>query len=400
MAWLLLPATLLTGCSGPQDVPTEETVAGLRVNTVLGEVADTGYLRATSPRQFEFPADHGAHPGYRTEWWYLTATMADAQGHEYGLQFTLFRQALTPAPFGPGPWQTGEAYLGHLAVTDVTAQRHFEAERLVRGHPQLAGVGVSEGLSVHIDDWTLEQKTAADWTVGLRARHPGDAHTAAFGVDVEVIQQQAIVLQGQRGLSLKSADGGSYYYSMPRLALQGSLQFSDREVPVSGLAWLDREWSTSVLPDAVAGWDWFALQLHDGRSVMAFRLRRHDGRRDAYDHGVMVSAAARRRGVIGAGDPGVRVLTRDDYELQPQAFWRDERGIDWPVGWTLRIFGDGAQSAAETLHIRALVNNQVMDTAILYWEGIIGVADDQGNDLGRGYMELTGYEATSRRQGD
>lgn len=388
-AWVL--TLLLIGCGEKVPDTAPATVTGLRVNTVLGEVSSADYLRATEPRQFQFPADHGAHPGFRTEWWYLTATLADAAGNEYGLQYTLFRQALTPAPYGPGPWHTGEAYLGHLAVTDVAAQRHFEAQRLVRGHPRLAGVENDDGLSLRIDDWTVRQQPhASQWVLQLRAQQAGDADRPAFGVDVQVTQQQAIVLQGERGLSNKSADGGSYYYSMPRMALDGTLQLGDRLVSVTGLAWWDREWSTSVLPATVAGWDWFALQLHDGRSVMAFRLRRHDGLRDPYDHGVLVAAGAPRQGVVGAGDAAVQVLSAADYELIPNRFWQDQRGIRWPVSWTLQLPG-------ETFLIEALVDDQVMDTAILYWEGIVGVSDAQGNDLGRGYMELTGYESNRKQ---
>jgi len=385
-----LMVLLLAGCSEEVSEAGAGTVTGLRVNTVLGDVSSDDYLRAVQPRQFDFPADHATHPGFRSEWWYLTATLADAAGHEYGVQFTLFRQALTPAPYGAGPWQTGEVYLGHVALTDVTAQRHVEAERLARGHPQLAGVRMlpqEEGLLLRIDDWTMRLRPHADGLhLDLRARHAGGGGQPPFGVDLRVSQQLAIVLQGDRGLSMKSADGGSYYYSMPRLAVQGTVQLADRDVPVSGLAWLDREWSTSVLPDAVAGWDWFALQLRDGRSVMAFRLRRYDGQRDAYDHGVLVDAQAPAQGVIGDGDAAVRVLGTQDYELTPQRYWQDEHGIRWPVSWTLHLRG-------EVFRIDALVDDQVMDTAITYWEGIVAVSDERGNDLGRGYMELTGYEA-------
>jgi predicted secreted hydrolase len=354
----------------------------------LGGVADEGFLRAQQPRQFVFPADHGAHPGYRSEWWYVTAALADGQGREYGVQFTLFRQALTPAPVAEGPWHAGVVYLGHLAVTDVAAQYHTEAQRFARGHPQLAGVRGGGDWALYIDDWTLQQQHEQQQpalTFRIKAQDRGRSGHE-FGVDLRLTGTGAIVLQGQRGLSRKSADGGSYYYSVPGLQVQGTLHLADHPVTVSGLGWMDREWSTSVLPEGVAGWDWFALQLRDGRSIMAFRLRRRDGSRDKFDHGIVVGAQAPREGVIGAGDPGVRVLSPTDFELRPLRYWRDERGIEWPVGWSLAI-------GEETFSITALVDDQVMETAILYWEGIVGVADQVGVDIGRGYMELTGYAA-------
>ena len=392
MAWRSLSALILllvAACGDERPGSSPAAMSGLRVEALLGEVSDEGFLRAQRPRQFVFPQDHGAHPGYRSEWWYVTATMADERGREYGVQFTLFRQALTPQPAGDGPWHTGVVYLGHLAVTDVAAQRHVEAQRFARGHPQLAGVRTASGWSLYIDDWTLQQPeqqhTEGALTFRLQARERGHADPE-FGVDLQMTQTQAIVLQGQRGLSRKSADGGSYYYSMPGLQVQGTLHLADRSVKVSGQGWLDREWSTSVLPAGVAGWDWFALQLSDGRRIMAFRLRRRDGGRDEFDHGMVVGAQAPLTGIVGAGDPGVRLLTPTDFELRPLRYWRDERGVEWPVSWSL-IIGE------EIFSIAALVDDQVMETAILYWEGIVGVRDQAGADIGRGYMELTGYLA-------
>jgi predicted secreted hydrolase len=383
---LALTLLLLSACAEEHTPPADQAVSGLRVNTLLGGVTDEGYRHANQPRDFVFPRDHGAHPGFRSEWWYLTAMLADPQGREYGAQFTLFRQALTPQAPGPGPWQTGQAFLAHLAVADVDRGQHLEAQRFARGHPQLASVRTEGGLSLRIEDWLLEQQPHdAQFTVRVTAQDlSSDGRTIA--VDLEASQQQAIVLQGERGLSMKSAEGGSYYYSMPRLQVRGTLKFDDRSVPVSGLAWLDREWSTSILSAGVAGWDWFALHLDDGRSIMAFQLRREDGTRDKFDHGIEIEAKAAEQGVIGLGDPGVRVLTPADYSLQPQRYWQDPHGVRWPVSWTLQL--DDTVFAIE-----ALFDDQVMDTSILYWEGIVAVRDNSGQDVGRGYMELTGYTA-------
>jgi len=377
---------MLSGCGADQP----ESVAGgglsgLRVSTVLGAANDAEYLRADQPRTFSFPQDHLAHPGFRSEWWYFTAWLTDAEGYEYGMQFTLFRQALTSHPVGEGPWQTGQAYLGHFAITDVASASHHAAQRFARGHPQLAGSQLEGGWSVYIDDWSLRQQPAeADFNFQLNAQQH-EANGDRFAARLNVMQVQPIVLQGERGLSRKSAESGSYYYSMPRLEVSGRLSLPDRSVTVTGSGWLDREWSTSLLAQGVAGWDWFALQLADGRSVMAFQLRRRDGRRDGFDHGLVVSPGARAPSVIGAGDPGVDLLRPEDYRLQAQRWWQDQQGVRWPVSWILSI-GD------ERFEVEALIDDQVMDTAIIYWEGIVGVRDEAGNDVGRGYMELTGYQ--------
>jgi predicted secreted hydrolase len=185
-------------------------------------------------------------------------------------------------------------------------------------------------------------------------------------------QTTTVLLQGDEGLSRKGPDAASYYYSLPRLQTRGQITVGGRQVEVSGWAWLDREWSTSVLGPHLQGWDWFALQLQDGRNLMVFRLRRTDGGRDPYDYGVLVGS-----------DGAVHKLSSVDFELRPLRFWRDEQGIAWPVEWDL-------QAGGEQMRIRALVDDQVVRQGLVYWEGIVGVTSG-GQKLGRGYMELTGY---------
>ena len=155
---------------------------------------------------------------------------------------------------------------------------------------------------------------------------------------------------------------------------------------VKGLGWLDREWSTSVLSSSLAGWDWFSLQLTDQRSVMAFRLRRHDGARDPYDHGLIVDhGQLDDQLIIDNNDQGVELLDQRDFSLTPNRFYQDARGIRWPVSWTLNL-------ADEQFTINALLDQQTVDLSILYWEGLVEVLDQDGKRSGLGYMELTGYE--------
>lgn len=356
-------ATVLSGCDGRTE---PGHVGALRVATLLGEPSETGFLTADAVRPFVFPKDHGAHPGFRQEWWYLTAALEDPDtGDEYGVQFTLFRRALAPEK-GDGPWRSAQAFLGHFALTDVERDRHVEAERFARGHPRLAGVRAAP-FAAWIEGWRLESMGPSMWPMRLQA------HTESVGVDLVLHETQPAVPQGDRGLSTKGPGAGSYYYSVPRLALKGTIRAGDREVDVAGLGWFDREWSTSGLGAEQVGWDWFALQLDDGRSLMVYQIRRRDGERGAYDQGVLVSAGG-----------NARTLGVADFSLVPERAWRDDAGTRWPIAWQISV-GD------EAFIVDAAIEDQVMDTSVRYWEGLVHVSDPHARDLGRGYMELTGY---------
>jgi predicted secreted hydrolase len=389
---------LLTAACGDEVVDNRGPLVGMRISSVLGEVQDSGFLKADTPRQFVFPADHGLHPGFRSEWWYLTAVLEDSEGREFGMQYTLFKQALSPAPTGTGSWHTGLAFMAHLALTDVSGKGHLHEQRFARGHPKIAGVTTQPSFRAWLDDWVLQDRGQQLLDLQLQAR------ASEFDVNLRLQQQQPVVLQGEQGLSRKGEGSASYYYSMPRLEVSGAIQSGGRTHQVTGLAWLDREWSTSVLPDGVAGWDWFALQFFDRTSLMAFRLRRQDGLRDVYDHGMWIPAPVRGEVLQGealqgevlqseAGptavlDDKASVLTRDDFLLTPTRFWTDRQGVSWPVSWLLDVQG-------QQYSVNALVDDQVMDAGFVYWEGIVGVQDGDGRDVGRGYMELTGYDAVN-----
>ena len=387
-AGVWLAAALAAGCFAP--APGTDG-AGLRLGAVLGAGAeDAGFAKAEAPRAFAFPADHGAHPEFRSEWWYLTAAL-ESDGREFGVQFTVFRQALFPGGPAEDPWRNGQAWLGHLALTDLAAGRHRHAQRLARGHPALAGAEVAAGseadlaaakageaqdgpappgaFSLWLEGWRLEgrQLTRRDglWTL--------DAAAEDFSVSLRLAQTKPIVLQGDRGLSAKGPGQASYYYSIPRLRAEGQLQADGATHAVTGLAWLDREWSTSLLGEQQLGWDWFALMLDSGEDLMAFRMRRADGRRDPHDRAARIDRAG-----------AVRHLQPADFQLAPLDWWRDERGAAWPVRWSL-------QAGQERWQIVAAIEDQRMDTLLTYWEGLVHVQDEAGRRLGRGYMELTGY---------
>lgn len=345
--------------------------AALDLDTVLGASTDADFARADRVRPMVFPDDHGPHERFRSEWWYLTVNLRNADGAEFGVQFTVFRQATRAGPTDDNPWTPAQLYLGHFAITDVAGGRHREAERLARGHPQLAGAR-ADPFAVWVDGWSL--------TGG-----PGDfdrlrlsATTESFGADLELVPVKPIVLQGDRGLSAKGPGQASYYYSLPRLAARGTVTVDGERHRVEGAGWLDREWSTSLLSDDQQGWDWFGLQLDSGAELMAFRLRRADGTRDPYDHGSWIAA-----------DGTLTPLDADAFELTPVRYWRDSRGVRWPVEWTVIL---RTPTGVQRLRVDAALDDQRMDTLLTYWEGLVRVFDADGRRVGTGYMELTGYE--------
>ncbi len=388
-AWALAWAVVLGGCAEPAD----ERRLGLR--TVLG--SDTGlvsgsrgagarlaaFAKADRVVEFVFPRDHGPHPEYRSEWWYLTAVLTAAGGREFGVQFTLFRQGIEPgsravAVTGATAWRTGQVYMGHVAVSDVAGRRHLEAERLSRAHQALAGVGV-EPFHAHIEGWRLGGNAvpAASASGGELWPLRLQAATVDFAINLTLAGGRAVVLQGDRGLSRKGVDNASYYYSIPRIDAAGSVVIDGASHLVAGDAWLDREWGTSVLAPEYAGWDWFALHLDDGRDLMVYRLRRHD------DGKPPATAEARYfdgSGVLVDAVGAARTLRFGDFQLAVERRWRG-----WPVAWRLTVNG------GERFVVRAAFEDQVMDLSVRYWEGVVHVEDQDGRRLGSGYMELTGY---------
>ncbi len=340
---------------------------------LMGPSADAdAFARVTGPRPLDFPADHGAHPDHRTEWWYFTGNLTSEEGRAYGFQLTLFRSALAPTPPDKdSDWATRQAWMGHFALTDISAGEHRASERYQRGALGLAGATV-QPVRVWLDDWEIRSE-GPDTLFPLRVQ--ARESEAGIAIDLRLEATKGHVLQGDRGYSRKGRDpaNASRYYSYTRLQAAGSVEFADQSAQVSGSAWLDREWSTSALDEGQQGWDWFALQLTDGRDLMVYRLRREDGRTDPNSAGILVDAA-------GAATP----LAAGDFTLTPTRYWRSPRtGSRYPVAWELSV-----PSAGLRLAVTARVDAQEMPTTVRYWEGAVSVS---GSASGVGYLEMTGY---------
>ncbi|MBP1806558.1 lipocalin-like domain-containing protein [Rubellimicrobium aerolatum] len=313
-----------------------------------------GYALPQPGTAFTFPQDHGAHPAFRIEWWYVTANLTGPDGTPYGLQWTLFRSALAPdsAP-------TSQVWMAHAAVT--TPDAHHVAERLARGGPGQAGV-TADPFEAWIDEWRLMGDNLE--TATLSAQGPD------WGYDMTLTAQGPIVLQGDQGYSVKSEDGqASHYYSQPFFAVTGTLHLPDGDIPVTGNAWLDREWSSQPLADRQTGWDWFSLSFASGEKLMAFRLRA--------DEGAPFTAAT---WIAPDGTPtpfptGAFTATPGDTTTVA------DREI--PTEWRVQL-PDRALDATVT----ALNPQAWMETSVPYWEGPVTVT---GSHEGTGYLEMTGY---------
>ncbi|MEQ8662896.1 MAG: lipocalin-like domain-containing protein, partial [Gammaproteobacteria bacterium] len=338
---------------------------------LLARDDDPGFARADRPRDFTFPRDHGAHGDYRTEWWYFTGHLAAADGREFGFQLTLFRFELaSTAPASPSAWRTPRVLLGHFALSDLEAGRFHAFERLARAHPALAGSTVARA-HVWLDDWVIEHLPTAAGAGRWRLA----AAQAGIELALTLDDEAGIVLQGDAGLSAKSATPGnaSYYYSMPRLRASGQLRVDGKPFAVSGTAWLDREWSTSALDRTQQGWDWFSLQLADGANLMFYRLRDATG-----------AMGPQSAGTLQHADGRVQRLGPGDVTITETGAWTSPAsGIRYPQGWRLEIPAHGL-----SLALTARLADQEWRGRFRYWEGAVAV---QGSHEGRGYVELTGY---------
>lgn len=363
----ILPLGLLAACQPPAASELEPTERLSPVAAMTG-IDAAGYERALAPRAFVFPEDHGPHPGFKLEWWYFVGNLENGDGRRFGFQLTFFRQALTPEPVArPSAWATRQLYLAHFALSDVDGGRFHSFERTARGALGLAGAETGP-FRVWLDDWRAE--STGDGFLPLRLR----AADGDVTLDLELTSDRPPVLQGDAGLSQKSPEPGnaSYYYSYTRMPARGTVRVGERAHGVAGDAWLDREWSTSGLGDDHVGWDWFALQLADGRDLTFYQLRRRDGGVEPLSHGSLAGP-----------DGGVRPLRLDDVELEVVDTWTSPRGAVYPAGWRLRIRSEGLD-----LTVAPLLADQELDVSFRYWEGAVAVG---GSVAGRGYVELVGY---------
>lgn len=354
--------------------PTPPAAAGaqLTVNEALTVSDTTGFARATEPRPFAFPADHGPHPGFKTEWWYYTGNLESAGGRRWGFQLTFFRSQLLPTSTErASTWASDNIYMAHFALTDVEGNRFFAFDRFTRDGAELAGAQ-ADPFRV----WTQSWQAAGDPQSGTRLQ----ASAENVALDLVARSTKPPVLQGDQGLSQKSSGAGnaSYYYSLTRMETQGTITVDGTAYDVAGLAWKDREWSTSVLEQNQVGWDWFALHLDDGRDLMYYQIRQQDGGIEPLSSGTLV-----------AQDGTSIRLPRDEMQIEVLDRWTSPRNTaQYPSRWRVRI-------PAQQLDvvIEPYVSDQELPLQITYWEGAVRVSGTANGQpiAGNGYIEMTGY---------
>ena len=376
---LIVIAAVLAGAAfwlSREDAPI--TVAIDLAERLNADVA--GYDQALTPRAFTFPADHGPHPGYKIEWWYYTGNLVDAGGRRFGYQFTIFRSALTP----PSPqdsartsaWATNQLYSAQFAISDLEGEDFYSFEQASRGAAGLAGAQ-GDPFRVWVEGW---QVAAADEPQGEPPAMRIQAQQGEVALDLVLRPEKPLVIQGDGGLSKKSTTEGvaSYYYSITRLATTGTLSFDGESHDVTGWSWMDREWSSTLLDKNQQGWNWFSIQLDDGRDIAFAWLRPTDNVTKPFGYGAVYDAAG----------------TKDDFTLEgmvatPTEMWSSPRsGGRYPVRWQINLPDPGLE-----LTIDAAMPDQELDVGVPYWEGAIlvqGTADGQPI-TGRGYLEMTGY---------
>ncbi|PWB34112.1 iron ABC transporter permease [Pseudomonas sp. SDI] len=352
-ACLAALALLLAGCD--QAPAPAQGFAG------LGEDAST-FAQVERGRALQFPADHAAHAGYRIEWWYVTANLKDAEGRDWGAQWTLFRSALRPGADQPG-WASPNLWLGHAALSGPYGHQFSETQ--ARGGIGQAGVQATP-FRAWIDAWSLRSLSGTGLE-HLQMQAAGND----FSYRLQLRSEQPLVLHGDHGYSEKSGQGqASYYYSQPFYQVSGEIERAGVRHQVSGQAWLDREWSSQPLAAGQSGWDWFSLHLDSGAKLMLFQVRQAAGK--PYKAGTWIAA-----------DGQVQALGAERITLTPLGWTRLKDGRRVPTRWQVALTQPAVQ-----IEVEALLPEAWMGTRFPYWEGPVRV---RGSNGGQGYLEMTGY---------
>lgn len=359
-----------------KTAPAETRVVGMS----LPETA--GYARAIEPHALVFPRDLGVHPDFQTEWWYYTGNLAAADGHSFGYQLTFFRRGLTPPnsqAARESEWATDQVYFAHFTLTDINSGTFNFYERFQRGAAGLAGAAGDPLYQVWLDDWSVRQIDGY--------RYQLQAAAGELQISLELVDGKGPVLQGINGLSQKSAQLGnaSYYVSQTRLDSRGTIRIGGQTFQVTGLSWMDHEFSTSSLASDQVGWDWYALQLSDGSELMVYMMRKADGTLDPYSQGTIIYP-----------DGKTRLLKRDDLQISVLSTWKSPHsGAVYPAEWVVEV-----PSEQLKIKIKPRLADQELRVLFTYWEGAVSASGNRaGKDIsGVGYVELTGYAKSMQGQ--
>lgn len=372
---------------------TEANVARRRLSSSVVALVGLGLVAAAQSEwrsahpdyDWQFPADHWSHDGFKTEWWYFTGhlTPEGAATPRFGYQFTFFRVGLLPeVPDVESSWATKDLIMGHAAVTDLATGRHVFSEVIRRATPLLGQFGAhpdtllawSRGPTGNDARWTLA------WN-GSAFDFAAQDNWRGVAMDLSTRPAKPRVFQGPNGYSRKGEGPGaaSQYYSFTRLNTTGTLTLGNESFEVSGTSWMDHEFGSNQLGENQVGWDWFSLQLDDGREIMLYELRSDDGASDF------------ERGTVVAADGAARYMGAGEWTSTATAEWRSpDSDAEYPARWRIAI-----PSERLDLQIVPLLSGQenvsTLVDGLYYWEGAVEVRDPSGRVVGRGFVELTGY---------
>lgn len=326
------------------------------------------YPLVSAGHALEFPRDHGAHPEFRTEWWYVTGWLRDSTDDDLGFQVTFFRSRPGVAEESQSAFAPRQLVLAHAAIADPRHGRLVHDQRAARIGFDLAGAREAT-TDVWLDDWSIALREGAYRTT---------IAAGEFRYDFAFMPTQPMLLQGEHGYSRKGPQPrqASYYYSRPHLDVTGSIERAGKRETVRGAAWLDHEWSSEYLAAEADGWDWVGVNLDDGGAFMAFRIRAKAGG-DFWAGGTLRSA-----------DGATRKFGPGDIRFQPLRRWRSPRSeVEYPVAMRVR-------AAEYEIVLDPLMDDQELDarasTGTIYWEGAVRATRGE-REVGRGYLELTGY---------
>lgn len=370
---LSLLCLLLASCSSPA---TQHFASASVVEAISG-TGDAGFAHATAPRPFTFPRDHGPHPEYRTEWWYYTGNLQDAQGKQYGYQLTFFRSSLTAKmPVRTSDLATNQFYMAHFAITSQPANQHLSFERFSRAAAGLAGATGDPIYQVWLEDWSAKQTAAQRYQLQATAQHT----SGAVALNLTLQETRPPLYQGNQGLSQKGPEPGNanYYYSLVNLQTSGSLTFAGQSFQVTGESWMDHEFGTTSTGAQVTGWNWFSVQLDNG-AVLMFGTFHNSKGENLYVYEGSLLYPDNRKVRLQEGDFTVKALDK----------WTSPvTGFTYPSGWQVSV----PQYKLE-LTLTPLIRDQEMVVRFVYYEGAMTIKGTQdGAPLaGRGYVELTGY---------
>lgn len=338
--------------------------------------------RAQAPAGLRFPTDYGAHPGARTEWWYVTGSLQNG-ARLWGFQVTFFRSSTGIEAAGASRFHPAQLLFAHAALTDLENKRLRHDQRIAR-----SGFGIAEArgddTAIALRDWSMSRTALPADAQRSRYNARIASDSAGFAFELRFDTTQPVLLQGDAGLSKKGpgANETSRYYSEPQLAVIGTLTLEGKPLPVNGRAWLDHEWSDAFIPPQAVGWDWIGMNLDDGSALTAFRLRRADG------------SAAYAGGSLRRAGEAVRSFGADEVRFTSVRVWESAASrARYPVEWMV-------DTPAGRFGVNALLDNQELDSrgssGAIYWEGLSDLLDPAGRRVGRGYLEMTGYAAALR----